>query len=255
MSEQFDASYDLVVIGGGAAGKSAALEGARKGLSVALLEKEAATGGTSVYAEGTAAFESSEQKARGKAVDPATGAERDYPTKAEAFHRYKDYSHHRSNPDVARTCTQNAWESIDIYKDLGIKYTDVTIYAYDQPLELYSFHRPDGLGARCQDVLLKAVQDLGVDIFTSTRAKDLVMADGRVVGVLAQDADGNDLRVGAKAVVLATGGFGNNPDLVEKYSWLRRSAHHMDRACPPRTPATGWPWRPGPVPTPTTSVP
>jgi len=222
-----DVTYDVVVIGGGASGKSAALAAAQGGLSVAILEKLPQTGGSSVYAEGTAAFESSEQKARGV---PAPG--KHFPTKEEGFRRYTDYSHHRANPDVVRMQVENTAETIDMYKSLGITYTDVSIYAYGQPYELYTFHRPDGLGERCQEVLLKAVEDAGVEIFTATPAKRLVMDDGKVAGVIVEDSDGNTLHIAAKAVVLASGGFGNNPDLVEKYSWLRRSAHDMYQCVP-----------------------
>ncbi len=236
----FDAEYDLVVVGGGAAGKSAAYTAAQGGLSVCILEKmPTALEGSSVYAEGTAAFESSEQKERQFPTDPATGEPKTYPTKQDAFERYLNYSHFRANPEVARLMADNAWETIDIYKSLGIEYTDVTIYAYNQELELYSFHRPEGLGLKCQEVLLKAVLNAGVDLFTSTPAKHLIVDDGRVVGVLAEDSDGNEMRVGAKAVVLAAGGFGNNPDLVAKYSWFPRTAHAMGHAVPTQNTGEG----------------
>lgn len=223
-----DAEYDVVVIGSGASGKSAALAAAQGGLSVAILEKLPETGGSSVYAEGTAAFESSEQKARG--VPDQAG--KHFPTKEEGFRRYTDYSHHRANPEVVRMQVENTAETIDLYRSLGIEYTDVTIYAYDQPHELYTFHRPEGLGAHCQEVLLKAVENAGVEIFTSTPAQRLVIEDGRITGVIAEDSDGNTLRIAAKAVVLASGGFGNNPDLVEKYSWFSRTAHDMYQCVP-----------------------
>ena len=226
--QSMDAEYDLVVVGGGASGKSAALTAARAGLRVALLEKQAETGGTSVYAEGTAAFESSEQSARG--VPDHEG--KHFPSKEEGFRRYVDYSHHRANPDVVRMQVENTAETIDIYKSLGVTYTEVTIYAYDQPNELYTFHRPEGLGAHCQEVLLKAIQDADVDIFTSTRANRLLMQDGTVVGVVAEDADANVLTIGAKAVILASGGFGNNPELVKKHSWFPHTAEHMFQAVP-----------------------
>jgi fumarate reductase flavoprotein subunit len=231
MSQQnlkFDAEYDVVVVGGGASGKSAALTAAQAGLSVVILEKLPETGGTSVYAEGMAAFESSEQKAR--EAPNAPGAH--FPTREDGFRRYTDYSHHRANPDVVRMQVNNTAESIDIYKQIGITYTDVNIYAYDQPNELYTFHRPEGLGAKCQELLLKAVQQAGVDIFTSTPAKKLIMKDGAVIGVVAQDSAGNMMHIGARAVILASGGFGNNPDLVKKHSWFPRTAYDMYKCVP-----------------------
>ena len=231
MAEQnlpIDAEYDLVVIGSGGSGKSAALTAAQAGLNVAVLEKMSQTGGSSIYAEGTAAFESSEQKERG--VPDHEGAH--YPSKEEGFRRYIEYSHYRANPDVVRMQVDNTAETIDIMKSLGIKYTDVTIYAYDQPNELYTFHRPDGLGERCQEVLLRACINAGVDIFTSTPAKKIVMENGAVAGVLATDSDGNSMNIACKAVILATGGYGNSPEMIKKYSWLNRNADFTYQCVP-----------------------
>lgn len=228
----FDVEYDLVVVGGGGSGKSAALTAAQAGLNVALLEKKAETGGSSIYAEGTCAYESSEQKER--KVPPVTGElnQKHYPTREDGFRRYIDYSHHRANPDVVRMFVDNSAETIDIMKSLGVVYTDVTIYAYNQPHEVNSFHRPDGLGERVQELLLRACVNAGVDIFTSTPAKQLLMEDGAVVGVLALDSKGNAMKIGAKAVILATGGFGNNRDLVKKYAWQHRNAYYTYQCVP-----------------------
>jgi fumarate reductase flavoprotein subunit len=235
-NQQVDAEYDVVVIGGGGSGKSAAYTAAKEGgLRVALLEKMPETGGTSIYAEGTCAFESSETRARKVPEDPG----KHFPSKEEGFRRYTEYSHHRANPDVVRMQVENTAETIDIYKSLGIEYTDVTIYAYDQPNELYTFHRPEGLGARCQELLLRACINEGVDIFTATPARKIVMEDGQVAGVLAKDSDGNDMHIACKAVILASGGYGNNPDLVEKYTWFHRTAHDMYQCVPTQNTGDG----------------
>ncbi len=223
-----DAEYDLIVIGGGGSGKSAALTAAQSGLRVALLEKMPQTGGSSIYAEGTCAFESSEQKMRG--VPAHEG--KHFPSREEGFRRYMEYSHHRANPDVVRMQVDNTAETIDIMKSLGIVYTDVNIYAYDQPNELYTFHRPDGLGEHVQEILLRACVNAGVDIFTSTPAKKIVMQGDAVTGVLAQDSDGNTMHIACKAVILASGGYGNNPELVKKYSWLYRNADFTYQCVP-----------------------
>lgn len=231
MAEQnisFDVEYDLVVIGGGGSGKSAALTGVQGGLRVALLEKMAQTGGSSIYAEGTTGFDSSEQKER--KVPDHEG--KHFPTREEGFRRYTDYSHHRANPDVVRMMVNNSGETIDMLKSMGVEYTDVTIYAYDQPDELYTFHRPDGLGERVQEILLRNCINAGVDIFTSTPAKEIIMDNGAVAGVQAMDSQGNLINIGCKAVIIATGGFGNNPELVKKYSWLHRSADYTYQCVP-----------------------
>ncbi|MDR0435039.1 MAG: FAD-dependent oxidoreductase [Gracilibacteraceae bacterium] len=223
-TQGFDTEYDLIVAGSGASGKSAALTAAQAGLKVVIFEKMPETGGTSIYAEGTCAFESSEQKARGTPSNPKYH----YPTKAEGYAKFNAYSHQRANVDVVRAFVDNSAETIDILKSLGAVYKDVRIAAHDDPNELWTFHLPEGLGAACQELLLSAVQKAGVDIFTSTPVRELITENGAVVGVVAHDAQGGDLmRVGGKAVILATGGLGNSPELVAKYTWFAASAHNM----------------------------
>ncbi len=224
---EFDVEYDLVICGGGASGKSAALIAARDGKKVCILEKMPETGGLSVFAEGTAAFESSEQKER---KTPRL-AKYHYPSKEEGYEKFMGYSHQRANWDVVRAFVDNSAETIDIYKDLGIVYKAVDIAAEDDPNEVWTFHLPEGLGAHCQEVLLDAIEKLDVDIFTCTPAKELIIDDGAVVGVVA-DSDGEPLRVGAKAVILATGGMGSNPDRIAKYSWFTPAAHNMNTLTP-----------------------
>jgi fumarate reductase flavoprotein subunit len=216
----FDAEYDLIVVGGGTSGKSAALTAAKAGLSVALLEKREQTGGSGRYAEGLAAFESSEQKAR--TAPPG----QHWPSREEGFRTYMESSRFRANPDLVRTMVDNSAETIDILKSMGAVFTDVLIYAYDQPNELSTFHRPDGLGERMQELYLRECTNAGVDIFTSTPAKKLIMRDGAVVGVQAVDSKGNTMNVGAKAVIIATGGYGNNREMLRKHWWFGGMADH-----------------------------
>ena len=224
---EFDVEYDLIVVGGGASGKSAALIAARAGKNVVLIEKMPETGGLSVYAEGTAAFESSVQKELGT---PRLGKYH-FPTKEEGIAKIMGYSHQRANYDVARAFVENSAETIDIYRELGVVYKTCDIAAEDDPNELWTFHLPEGLGAHCQEVLLDAIQKLDVDIFTDTPAKELIMEDGRVVGVVAE-SDGAPLRIGGKAVILATGGMGSSPDRIFKYSWFAPAAYNMNELTP-----------------------
>lgn len=224
---EFDVEYDLVVVGGGASGKSAALIAARAGKSVVVIEKMPETGGLSVFAEGTAAFESSVQKELGT---PRL-SKYHFPTKQEGLDKIMGYSHQRANYEVARAFVENSAETIDIYRELGVVYKTCDIAAEDDPNEVWTFHLPEGLGAHCQEVLLDAIQKLEVDIFTETPAKELIIEDGRVVGVVAE-SDGEPLRIGGKAVILATGGMGSSPDRIFKYSWFAPAAYNMNVLTP-----------------------
>lgn len=224
---EFDVEYDLVVVGGGASGKSAALIAARAGKNVVVIEKMPETGGLSVFAEGTAAFESSVQKELGT---PRL-SKYHFPTKQEGLDKIMGYSHQRANYEVARAFVENSAETIDIYRDLGVVYKTCDIAAEDDPNELWTFHLPEGLGAHCQEVLLDAIQKLEVDIFTETPAKELIIEDGRVVGVVAE-SDGEPLLIGGKAVILATGGMGSSPDRIFKYSWFAPAAYNMNVLTP-----------------------
>ena len=230
---EFDTEYDVVVIGGGAAGKMAAYTAAHEGgLKVALLEKMANTGGTSIYTEDLTAFNSIEQQER-KTPPTFTGTAFDhYPTYAEGYARYMDVSHQRANPDVVRVQLYETAETVQMYRDFGAECVNVFVFAFNQPNELNTAHRYEGLGARMQELLLRATVNAGVDIFTSTPALSLLANGGAVEGVEARDSEGNKLLIGAKAVIIATGGFGNNPDMVKKYAWQHWSANYTYQCVP-----------------------
>ena len=79
---------------------------------------------------------------------------------------------------MVRAFVDNSADTIEFLKDLGVEYKTVTIAAYDDPNEVWTFHLPDGLGARVQELLLSAVEHAGVDIFTETPATELIIEDG-----------------------------------------------------------------------------
>jgi fumarate reductase flavoprotein subunit len=208
MGDQFDASYDTVVIGGGISGLSAALQAARNGLTCALLEKEPQTGGSSAFAEGHAAFESDEQEKRGIHVG-----------KVEAYERYLEYSHWRADPAIVSRFVENAATSIvKLREELGVVYHDVQITAPDQPGELRTWHLPEGEIAHVIELQEAEARRRGVDIFLATSARHILMDGGKVAGVVAMDSDTKGVWLGAKAVVVATGGYAANPAMLDKYS-------------------------------------
>jgi fumarate reductase flavoprotein subunit len=209
MAQEFDATYDVVVVGAGASGLSCAVQAAKNGLSCAILEKEEHTGGSSAFAEGHAAFESDEQIKRGINV-----------TKDQAFNTYLDYSHWRADAPLVSRFVENAATTIVKMRDeVGAVYEDVTVTALDQPGELTTWHLPEGEVARVIELLEADARRRGVDVFLSTAATQILKDEGgKVVGLLAKDVDGQEVRLGAKAVVIGTGGFAANPEMLDKYT-------------------------------------
>jgi len=209
MTEQFDAQYDVVVIGGGGSGLSAAVQAAKDGLTCAVIEKEAQLGGSSSFAEGHAAFDSDEQSKRGIKV-----------TKDEGFEAYVNYSHGRCDQSLVSRYVENAATTIKKMRDEeGAVYTDVTITAPDQPGELVTWHLPEGEVAHLIELLDADARRRGVDIFLSTAATRILRdASGKIEGVIAKDADGEAVKLGAKAVVVGTGGYAANPAMLDKYA-------------------------------------
>lgn len=206
----FDTEYDLVVIGGGAAGKMAALIAKRGGLEVVILEKTGAAMGSAQHAEGSCAFESSESKAR-------ENGPLHMPTKEEGFREFMNFSHYRASAPVVSMFVEHSAEAIETLKGIGVEYENVVRYIPDMKEELATMHLPKGMGLRNQELLLKAVQDEGVDIFVKTPVKKLIIDNNKVIGVEAETEDG-PITVGAKAVLIATGGYGCNPELMKKYN-------------------------------------
>lgn len=210
---EFDVEYDVVVVGGGAAGKSAALTAAKSGLSVVILEKMGAAMGSAQHAEGCAAFESSESKIR-------ENGPVHMPTIKEGYDTFMAYSHYRASAPVVKMFVENSGDAVEMLKEVGVKFNEVVKYLPDMEEEVASMHIPEGLGMRCQELLLKATEEAGVDIFVNTQVQHLIMDGKDVVGVVAHDVDGNDLKVGGKAVVIATGGYGCSKEKMAKYNFL-----------------------------------
>ncbi len=207
MTQEFDVSYDVVVVGGGGSGLSCAVQAAGHGLSVAVLEKMPQLGGSSAFAEGHAAFESDEQIKRGIDV-----------TKDEAFRAYMDYSHWHADSAIVSRFVDNAATTIVKMRELGTVYEEVIVTAEDQPGELVTWHIPHGEVAHVLELMEAKARELGVEIYLETPAKEILTADGRVIGVVATDSDGEEVRIGAKAVVVGTGGYAKNPAMLDKFS-------------------------------------
>jgi fumarate reductase flavoprotein subunit len=196
---------DVVVIGSGVAGLSAALAAAEEGASVIVCEKQRALGGTSNFFQGTFAVESELQRAS------FINYSRD-----EAFRNIMEYSHWRADPRLVRAVVDKSAESITWLQGHGVEFIEVMNNMPDAPR---TYHVPRGGGEAVVRALATQAKARGVELRLAAPVTGLVKSGGAVVGAVL-DQDGEELEVAAGAVVVASGGYANNKEWVKKYGGL-----------------------------------
>ena len=194
---------DVIVIGGGG-GLAAAVAAAEKGAKVTLLEKRKVLGGNTALARGLLAADSPVQ--RRMKID-ARGE--------DLFRTAMAYAHWKINPEIVRTFINKSGDTVGWLEEKGVRFQDVPNFYYNQVPRIY--HMPEGYGAGLVKILAARCRELGVHIFNKTSAKKILMRkEGGVGGVLAVTGD-KETRIIAKSVVIATGGYSGNKEMLKKY--------------------------------------
>jgi len=227
-------AYDVVVVGFGIAGGCAALEAARSGARVLLLERAAVHGGTSSMSGGHFYL------GGGTAVQKATGHDDD----VEEMVKYLTATAKEPEPDKIRAYCEGAAEHLDWLEDLGFEFErsyypekaviqpgtqglmftgNEKVWPFrDQAVPAPRGHKVpvpgDTEGTRVvMDLLRGKVEGAGVEVRYETGASHLVVDDADVVGLAWRSFDETGY-VRAGAVVLAAGGFVMNPDMVAAHT-------------------------------------
>ena len=201
-------SFDVIVIGSGGAGLSAGIMAKEAGAKTVVLEKQAYLGGNTNFASGG-------MNAAGTKQQLAAGVKNDSP---EIF--FQDTmkgGHNLNNPALLKVLTENAKYAEEWLLDLGADFCFRKGRGGGQSVA--RSHGPcDGspVGAEVLRVLLKKAEGIQLDIRKQNQVVDIEMKDGKISSVKVKTPKGVET-MDAKAVVLATGGFGANLDMVTKY--------------------------------------
>lgn len=201
---------DIVVVGGGAAGLSAGLRAAQQGKSVILLEKMGVVGGASAMAgSGTMATGSTWQKEDGFEDSPEKLVE-----------DMMANGHQKNDRATVELFASSIGEAFDWL--VGEDGAAVPYQRSGDPTRTYS---GVGRGAGVCTALSDKFTAAGGTLLLSTPATELLVKDGTVTGVKAQSSD-KEYTIEAKAVILATGGYGANDALVpEEYKAFVYAGH------------------------------
>ena len=189
---------DLVIIGGGPAGLAAAISAREAGLkNIILIEKLDILSGNGKYDMNFYDLINSEaQKARG--INDTVEA------------LIADNTNPLDTPERIRAQAEGAFVLDKWLRSFGVKLN----YNYGKRGHMAESNAY--AGAHIQDGMEKKVKELGIDVRTGTKGLDLIMKDGKAAGVKVQNGN-NFYDINAKAVIIATGGFSANKELLKKY--------------------------------------
>ena len=202
-----DGTCDMVIVGAGGAGLSAAVAAAEtnNGLKIVVLEKEAIIGGnTNSSTGGINAAETDIQKGLG--IEDS---------KKLFYDDIMSGGKYENIPSLVENLVEHAPVTISWLTGLGVDLTDVGLMGGSS---VKRTHRPKGgtaIGPHLMKVLKEATSNKDIEIRTSNKVTGLLTAvDGSVTGVKVENANGTAYTLAAKAVIIATGGFGANLDMV-----------------------------------------
>ena len=246
---------DVVIVGAGGAGMTAAITAANEGKSVVVVESQAMVGGNSIRATGGMNAAKTVYQDENEFGESA-GVEKTLKTAAE---KYADnetitalaatvaeqWAAYQANPTgyfdsvelmeldtmiggkgindpaLVETLCEGTADAIDWLDENGITLHNVSSFG---GASVKRIHRPVGDDGKVVSVgsymiprLQQACEKAGVQLLLSTTAEEILTDGGKAVGIKATGATGETVTINAKAVILASGGFGANLDMVVEY--------------------------------------
>ena len=269
-----DATVDVLVVGGGGAGLSAALSAAQNGASVILVEKLSALGGNTLLCGG--AFNTADPEgqadipmddALASTVEKLLAHEDTSPEhaalKAEVQKQWNEYKasgrtnlfdspewhalqtldagDYLGNVEQILTLTTNSLDTLHWLGDNGVNWSDEVSTVIGALWNRSHQTLPDPSGAEIVAALENAARGAGVQIYLDTKGEKLTTENGKVTGAVLTNANGETVTVKANdGVILATGGFGNNPEMLKKYNPEGNKWENIEKLSTNNTPgATG----------------
>ncbi|MDO5695547.1 MAG: flavocytochrome c [Eubacteriales bacterium] len=200
--------FDVIVVGAGGAGYSAAITAAENGADVLMLEKMAVTGGNTLISGSAIA-------APGNDLQKKEGIE------DSADQLYEDIlkgGDNKNDPELVRVLADGALPAYEwLRDDLGVKFEDHLLFFGGHSVK----RSPVPLGGSGEETIRKMrakAASLGITVYTGTKATALVKDDaGKVSKVEAEHGGEQHVFTAKKGIVLATGGFGSNLEMRKKY--------------------------------------
>lgn len=213
---------DVIVVAAGLSGLAASISAAENGASVVAFEKASITGGAARMGIGLLGVGTRMQRKQRINLTPM-----------EIFRRHMDFVHWHADARLVRDYYVKSGETVQWLEDMGVEFLMVmsgsvpeNIKSYASPYAVGHVVKPEGfsgmLGPGMAATMIKRMteraNDLGIDIQYKTPVTKILMENGKAVGVMARDKNGEEVRAKGKAVIIATGGAGDNLEMIKEYT-------------------------------------
>ena len=197
---------DVVIVGAGGAGMSAAITAKQQGKTVLLLEKMPYVGGNTTKATGGM-----------NAAETHYQAEQGITDSVEQFvEDTMKGGHNINNPDLVRTLAEKSADAINWLDEIGAPLPKVSFSGGATNARIHAPADGSGVGGYLVNCFSETMEKLGIEVLLETKANEIIMVDGAAAGVKAESPD-KELTINAKAVILTTGGFGANEEMYCTY--------------------------------------
>lgn len=199
----------VVVIGGGIAGFSAAIEAAEQGAEVILLEKAGVFGGSTTRSEGFV-------------MGAGTDFQKQHGVEDSAEAIYNDmYELYQDEPTLSTTLLKKtvdeSGELIDWLVDHGVNFVELEAISPIAPRNVRRSHVSENSGDGLMEAVVAAAQkNSNITIMMNTAATEILKEGDNVVGVKATNNYDDDITIHAGATILCAGSYGGNSEMIAK---------------------------------------
>ena len=198
---------DVVIVGAGGAGLTAAVQATQDGAKVLVLEKMPMVGGNSLKATGGMNAAGTEYQAALDITDSGV---------TEFIEDTMEGGHQLNDIDLVTTMAENSAAGIDWLTSIGAPLPKVAATGGTTHKYLHEPEDGSAVGSYLVEKLSAKTEELGIEILLNTQATEIITENGAAVGVKAESEE-HTYTISAKAVVLASGGFGANFEMMASY--------------------------------------
>lgn len=199
----------VVVIGAGMAGISAAIEAAEQGADIILLEKSGVFSGSTTRSEGFV-------------MGAGTSIQEEYGVEDSADAMYEDmyelYQQETTlDTTLLRKSVDESAELIDWLVDHGVNFVDLEAISNIAPRDVRRAHVSENKGDGLTEALVAALdKNDKITVYMNTPATEIIVENNAVIGVKATNQFGDDITIHAGATILCAGSYGANQEMVSK---------------------------------------